>query len=331
MCGDAMVPWMAVPCDWRRPDHPAAYFLYWCDACQFGQIDPRPNRDEITNFYEIDSYFTHDDGSVRRHSKSFTLLDRLRIKVAYMNDQGAEMNSSWLRKHFAARSRICDIGCGNGNLLTELSRLGHEVTGVEPDPQAADIAERKGHRVFRGTAEDLPEEISNERFDYIVMLHVLEHCLDPKLAISSAAGLLVEGGLLFIETPNNEARGLQQAGVIWPWLEIPRHLNFFTIRSLRSISEAAGLSVKDVEYRGYTRQFMPDWIGMERRIHDVFSSNVGLRSELPGPNRESASWKLLLSTARLPERLKYDSIRVTVGRAGDRSPATRLPERPAET
>ena len=123
-----------------------------------------------------------------------------------MNDDSVEIDDSWVQKHFSQRARVCDLGCGNGSVLTRLSRLGHEVTGVEPDSAAREIARGMGHRVLSGTAEELPDEIRNERFDRIVMTHVLEHCLDPRLAVSNAAGLLAERGLLIIETPNNEAK-----------------------------------------------------------------------------------------------------------------------------
>lgn len=315
LCHGPMNAWMVVPSDWRRPDHPATYSLYFCRACHFGQVHPRPDRDQIPSFYNIDSYYTHDHGSVQRGRESLTLPHRLRIKLAWLNDHGVECDDSWLKNHFHPGSRVCDLGCGNGNLLTQLSRLGHQVIGVEPDPNAGEIARGKGHRALPGTAEELPEEIRNDRFDGIVMSHVLEHCLDPKLAVSNAVGLLAEGGLLIIETPNNEAKGLEQSGVLWPWLDAPRHLNFFTRKSLQSLCEAAGLSVKSVEYRGYTRQFHPEWIGMERKIRDVFSTRVRHLRELPSPHRGANSWRLLFSTARSSDRLKYDSVRVIAGRS----------------
>src|SRR5262249_11638886 len=150
---------------------------------------------------------------------------------------GGELDDAWLRARVPPGARACDLGCGSGDLLTRLARLGHEVVGAEPDPAAREVVRGKGHRVLAGTAEELPEEIRGGRHDLVVMSHVLEHCLDPKRAVANAAGLLAEGGLLVIETPNNDARGLGRAGVLWPWLDVPRHLNFFTSRSLAAICE----------------------------------------------------------------------------------------------
>jgi 2-polyprenyl-3-methyl-5-hydroxy-6-metoxy-1,4-benzoquinol methylase len=318
LCHSPMVPWMVAPCDWRRPDDPTEYRIYSCRACNFGQVHPRPDRDQIPSFYKIASYYTHDAGSAHPGRDSHSLLDRVRIKFAWLSDHGVEIDDdSWLKTHIGPRARVCDLGCGKGDVLTRLSRLGHEVIGVEPDPTAAEVARGKGLRIVPGTAEELPDEVRTERYDYIIMRHVLEHCLDPKLAVSNATELLADRGLLIVETPNNEAKGLEQAGVLWPWLDAPRHLNFFTSQSLQSICEAAGLSVKDVEFCGYTRQFHPEWIENERTIRDIFSKRVSPPSKLPGPNRGLSSWRLLSSTARSSDRRKYDSVRVIAGRRAE--------------
>ena len=232
------------------------------------------------------------------------------------------MSRQWIkgRQGVPSGARACDLGCGGGDLLTRLSRLGHEVVGVEPDPAAREVVRGKGHRVLAGTAEELPEEIRGERYDLVVLSHVLEHCLDPGRAVANATGLLADRGVLAIETPNNDARGLGRAGVLWPWLDVPRHLNFFTSRSLAAICEGAGLSVRGVEYCGYTRQFLPGWIRAERRIRDAFSAGGGDAAGLPGPHRESSAWWLLLSTAWAPDRLKCDSVRVIAGRPSPPTP-----------
>ncbi len=129
-------------------------------------------------------------------------------------------------------------------------------------------------------------------------------------AVSNATRLLNDNGFLVIETPNNEAKGLRRSGALWPWLDVPRHLNFFTVESLQAVCKARGLTIKDLQYRGYTRQFDRDWVGTESQIHDVFRSKVERSVELPSSRRGLNAWRLLLSSAYSTERVKYDSIRV---------------------
>ncbi len=179
VCKGATVPWITVPGDWRRPDHSTKYFLRWCDPCRFGQMDPRPDRNEISSFYNVSTYYTHHDAGVDLVPASLTLLERARIKVAWLCDHGVDMDDSWAARHLKPRAKVCDLGCGNGDLLSRLQRLGHEVVGIEPDPDASGVARLQGVRVVQGTAEDLPEEVEKQRFDCVIMSHVLEHVRDP--------------------------------------------------------------------------------------------------------------------------------------------------------
>src|SRR6266850_3384010 len=114
--------------------------------------------------------------------------------------------------------------------------------GVEPDPTARRVAAERGLEVYAGTAEELPPEIRHRAFDIVVFSHVLEHCLEPIRALQIAASRLKPNGVTVVETPNNEAAGCREAGSAWPWLDVPRHLNFFTAQSLRLACQAVGLT-----------------------------------------------------------------------------------------
>ncbi|MBD0382364.1 class I SAM-dependent methyltransferase [Paenibacillus sp. WST5] len=98
-------------------------------------------------------------------------------------------------------SQILDAGCGTGGNLDLLSSLGCDVTGLEMEPEAAEIARSKsGKAVYIGS---LPDEIpfSDESFDLIVLLDVLEHIEDDMGALSSLAAKLKSGGHLLITVP----------------------------------------------------------------------------------------------------------------------------------
>src|SRR5207245_1074357 len=104
----------------------------------------------------------------------------------------------------------------------------HEVLGIEPDRKALETALARGVSVLSGSAEALPPSVPSGRFDVVVFSHSLEHCREPLKAVRNAARLLAVDGTLVLETPNNASRGLKQAGTAWLWLDVPRHLNFFT-------------------------------------------------------------------------------------------------------
>ncbi|MBW5447522.1 methyltransferase domain-containing protein [Cohnella sp. CFH 77786] len=98
-------------------------------------------------------------------------------------------------------SRILDAGCGTGGNLGLLSRLGCEVSGLEMDRGAAEIARWKsGKSVYVGS---LPDGVpfADESFDLIVLLDVLEHIDDDVGALRTLASKLKPGGSLLITVP----------------------------------------------------------------------------------------------------------------------------------
>jgi SAM-dependent methyltransferase len=200
---------------------------------------------------------------------------------------------------------IVDLGCGNGEHLEALRDLGHRVVGMDRDDQAIQVARAKGLDVHKGVAEDLPGAIRGRRFDAVLMIHMLEHCLDFRRALRSAASLLTPGGWLVVETPNNQAIGLRRAGTGWLWLDPPRHVNLFTEHSLALACTRAGLSVTRVAYAGYFRQFTRQWMESERAIRH----RLGLARPWTGFGLFSAL-SLLAGTAWAAPCRRYDSVRI---------------------
>ncbi len=301
--------------------------MYWCHKCMFGKVLPPPDEESIASYYIIEKYYTHGfdqhgkekprDGNKASRSSLLRMLDKLRTRLAWLNDKSIDIDADWIKTRFGAPGKqFCDIGCGGGYLLGILARAGYSAVGVEPDPTARNVATERGLRVLEGTAEKLPEEISSQRFDVVFMLHALEHCIDPRKAIRNALSLLSPGGVLVVETPNNAALGMKSAGPAWQWLDVPRHQNFFTPESLRKICTDVGLHIEATEYTGYARQFFPEWIHIEQRIFDILEKNSASGHILPSRNSARKAWLLLLRTALASKARKYDSVRVIASAPG---------------
>jgi 2-polyprenyl-3-methyl-5-hydroxy-6-metoxy-1,4-benzoquinol methylase len=104
-------------------------------------------------------------------------------------------------KTIGPHSKILDAGCGTGGNLDLLSSLGCDVTGLEMEPDAAEIARSKsGKAVYIGS---LPDQIpfADESFDLIVLLDVLEHIEDDIGTLASLTAKLKPGGNLLITVP----------------------------------------------------------------------------------------------------------------------------------
>tara|TARA_B100000768_G_scaffold177738_1_gene192376 strand:- start:1209 stop:1901 length:693 start_codon:yes stop_codon:yes gene_type:complete len=107
--------------------------------------------------------------------------------------------------------KVLDVGCGGGILSEALHDAGAIVTGIDAAGPGIEIAKihanenSKSIKYMESTAEGLFES-SEERFDVVVCLEVLEHVPDPKLLVKTCIDLLKPEGLLFLSTINKNPR-----------------------------------------------------------------------------------------------------------------------------
>lgn len=313
LCGNRMRPWMKLPGDWRRSQtKDAPVSLERCPTCEYGSVEPRPSLTELASFYDVDGYYTHK--APQDVPTTRTILDRLLEHLAWRADRGwrAEIGPDYLARHKTLPpAKVIDIGCGNGGLVHRLAVAGFDVVGIDPDADACRAARAGGLKIEQGSAEDLPVSFADAGFDAVTMMHVLEHVLNPVQALDNITRMLRRGGRLYVEVPNNACIGRQEAGATWRWLDVPRHLNFFTPESLQAFCRKAGLEIEAVEFTGYVRQFLSDWIADERLIHDRLESmSLEDESGLPRRNSKIRAWRLLAKTWRAPDAAKYDSVRI---------------------
>lgn len=98
---------------------------------------------------------------------------------------------------------ICDIGCGNGSLLRQISELGEfKLYGIEADSEGSKIASLQcpKARIYNISTEDTPPaELSN--IDLVISTEVIEHLFRPASLLEFAHKALAPSGKLIISTP----------------------------------------------------------------------------------------------------------------------------------
>jgi SAM-dependent methyltransferase len=271
--------------------------IFECDACSFKFVYPRPV--DTKDFYDLDAYYTQGASHFVQRPED-RLATRLRVHLAWRFDR-SETLSDVILSELPNKGELLDIGCGGGGLIDQLSGEGFKMTGVERDVAA--LSHRQLN-VLEGSAENLPP-LPQASFDGVVFSHVLEHLNDPVAAVRNAAKLLRPGGKLFCEVPNNESMIAEQSKLSWEHLDIPRHINFFSEKTLRKLMAAAGLTTSRTYFGGYTRYFGESYIATEQRIHDRLAA-IGTNSSTR--NSPALAWKLLTKTALAPAVRKYDSV-----------------------
>jgi SAM-dependent methyltransferase len=149
-----------------------------------------------------------------------------------------------------ARSRVLDVGCGEGTMARRLAGEGCRVWGVEPDKQRAESAEAACERVFTADIETMDlSELGDEPFDVVLCLDVLEHLVDPVQALRRLLGCLGAGGRVVASIPN-VTHGSVRLTLLdgrFPYSDsglLDRgHLRFFDRRGVGQLFEEAGLVV----------------------------------------------------------------------------------------
>jgi SAM-dependent methyltransferase len=141
----------------------------------------------------LDSKYTFDDHVSRSNDVWANFKYHLTLKI--------------LNRKFGvgSRSRVYDLGCGSGYFCSKLSRLGFEVIGVEPDPEAYALASAS-YQSIGASFLNLPiDKINIESdADVIIMHDVLEHIDAEHATLLSVAALLKDPGLLIISVPASE-------------------------------------------------------------------------------------------------------------------------------
>lgn len=208
--------------------------LFQCDHCGLVFTVPRPAPEVIGNYYKSESYYSH-----QQNSKGF--IPRIYEMVKTINLKGkVAMATSDIPK-----GRLLDIGCGVGDFLLQVKKLGWDVMGIEPSEQAASIAQtRLGFTPLQPSEYD---KLPDQSFDVITMWHVLEHVDDLKSQTNELKRLLRPGGRLIIALPNNQSFDCQYYSDKWAAWDVPRHLNHFTQACLLSILNSVNFKYIDTQ------------------------------------------------------------------------------------
>lgn len=100
--------------------------------------------------------------------------------------------------------RVLEVGCGRGHLTRRLAERGIDVTGIDANPNAAELAGTD--RVLTMRAESLDFEGSS--FDYLISIHALEHIPELGEALAEMARVLRPGGSALHIYPAEPIKGL---------------------------------------------------------------------------------------------------------------------------
>lgn len=146
-------------------------------------------------------------------------------------------------------SNLLEIGCGEGLFLDQARNSGYRVSGIEPNEKASRyVRDILGINVTTATLAE--SGIEHDSIDIVVMLHVMEHLLDPQKEISEIRNILKKNGLLVLEMPNIDSLPYKFLRKKWRQFFIPDHYWFFSKKTISIFLEKQGFKIIQIESIG---------------------------------------------------------------------------------
>ncbi len=100
-------------------------------------------------------------------------------------------------------SNVLDLGCATGYFARELNKKSCEVFGVDIEKDALSIAKKYCKFVLLTDFEYISEaRIPSHKFDYVLLLDVLEHVKSRGELLNALHKYLKKDGTLLLSTPN---------------------------------------------------------------------------------------------------------------------------------
>ncbi|WP_045470622.1 class I SAM-dependent methyltransferase [Winogradskyella sp. PG-2] len=226
---------------------------------------PQPEVDKLSDYYESEDYISHTDTkrNLLEHVYHSIRKISLKRKLKLINSFNSESKN------------LLDIGCGTGDFLETALKSNWNITGVEPNAQARQIANSKtNNSVFE--IEHLNKQELNS-FDVITLWHVLEHLPNLEMHLALFKSLLKPSGTLVIAVPNFKSYDAEHYKNYWAAYDVPRHLWHFSrtsisklykrehlelVKTLPMIFDAYYVSLLSEKYKsGFMNPFKAFWVG----------------------------------------------------------------------
>lgn len=217
------------------------YQIVECRQCTIMRLWPPPSPKTLQHFYNL-AYYT-------RHLN--TWFSRLFMRFFHIY----EIKRVKFLRDLQPVGRFLDIGCGAGELLSDMAAAGYEVRGTEVSPAVFEAIPPALHdHVTIGELEDC--HFPDASFNLIMLSDVLEHSYNPRQMLKEAARILRRDGTIVISVPNwNDPDAHIFPRAYWHNLDVPIHLWHFTATTLPQLGQRAGLKVVGTLQLGWIELF----------------------------------------------------------------------------
>jgi len=175
--------------------------VFFCRRCKLGFTEPYPTEETVGHLYET------------RESREFELMPHSPIDL--IKDFLSRREIARIAPRDGIRS-VLDYATGNGRYAVSAARVFKDACVDAVDYQATPppLLQSRFERVSYCAVTEFAER--RQRYDLIVLRHVLEHTHHPVQLVARLADRLASNGVLYIEVPNVDSGCAKVFGKYWP-------------------------------------------------------------------------------------------------------------------
>lgn len=215
------------------------FHYFFCSNCTTLFLHPIPKEKEIKTYYKKSFKYTAGEVEEKRiRSRSKKILKKLK-----------EMNPD--------RTTLLDIGSGYGYFLEEAQTNGFVVIGTEPSKSLYNYSESNVKKYILNADFDDFIKKSKTKYDFVTLIHVIEHLPDPKKTLKQIVSLLKPDGILYIETPNINSWLAKIEKENYTFLIPLDHIWLFSLQSFRELlRNFHNVRIQNISTYSYPEHFM---------------------------------------------------------------------------
>ena len=152
------------------------------------------------------------------------------------------------------KSKVIDIGCGNGDLLKRFYQVGYwNILGLDPNINH-DIYYEEKKLVLKAKVENYAKE-EEKLYDLIMFHHSFEHMPNPEEILETIKRISHKETRYLIRIPLSNSYAFEKYRENWSGLDAPRHLFIYSEQGMRIMLENHNFEILEIIYDSTEYQF----------------------------------------------------------------------------
>ncbi len=249
-----------------------------------------------------------------------------------MKDFRRSQFGSFIQKFSLKSKKVLEVGCGSGEFLSIMQRLGVKAYGLEHSEESVRQCVKNGLKVSKGFVESSNARLNHAPFDAFYILNFLEHLPDPKATLKGIGNNLTDDAVGIVEVPNFDM--ILRNNLFSEF--IGDHLLYFTKGTLSTTLRQNGFEI--IDCTEVWQDYIISAVVKKREklnISHFYAYQRKLKDEIeeylhPFKDKKVAIWGAghqalaIISLLNLADRIKYVVDSATF-KQGKYTPATHVP------